>query len=168
METEIEIWKDVVGFEGLYQVSNLGNVKSLNYLRSGQERILKQNTINKRGCRQVKLFRDGKHYCKQVHRIVAEAFVPNPENKPQVNHINENPSDNRAINLNWMTAKENVNWGTRNERSANSNRGRKVSIVTRQKISNSLMGHEGYGKGKPRSEEVKRKISMTKRMKRLK
>ena len=113
-----EVWKDIEGYKGLYQVSNMGRIKSLNYHRTGKEKLLRLGT-NTKGYLQVVLYKDGKAKCCKVNRLVALAFVPNddPENKIQVNHINdENKTDNRAVNLNWMTPKENINWGTRNER----------------------------------------------------
>lgn len=110
-----EIWKDIDNYEGLYQVSNLGNVKSLNYNHTGNPRLLKPHE-SESGYYYVYLRKDKHTTGFRVHRLVASAFVPNPDNKPQVNHINENKKDNRAINLSWMTAKENSNYGTRNRR----------------------------------------------------
>ena len=110
-----EIWKPIKGYEGLYEVSDQGRVKSLNYLHTGQERILSQNKTPD-DYLQVMLYKNSEQKKLLVHRLVAEAFVPNPENKPTVNHINEDKHDNRAVNLNWMTRKENCNWGTRNVR----------------------------------------------------
>ena len=119
-----EEWRDVVGYEGLYQVSSEGHVKSLErklpHWRGGEqirkERILKPAPI-KDGYLIVDLCADGKRKHFLVHRLVCEAFHENPEGKPQVNHINEDKADNRAANLEWCTAKENINYGTRNERS---------------------------------------------------
>lgn len=105
-----EIWKDIEGYEGLYQVSNLGRVKSLP--RKGTfERIIMPGT-KAGGYLCVALYKDGKVKYYRVNRLVAEAFIPNPDNKPQCNHINEDVTDNRACNLNWMSSKENINWGT--------------------------------------------------------
>jgi len=109
-----EIWKEIVGLEGLYQVSTYGRVKSLKY---GKERILKQSKSS-RGYLIVCLSIEGKIFNKFVHRLVAITFIPNPENKGDVNHIDEDKTNNRLENLNWMTAKENSNYGTRNERQA--------------------------------------------------
>jgi hypothetical protein len=106
----IEIWKNVIGFEGSYQVSNLGRVKSLARVdRSGhklQERILK-NTIDSYGYLVVGLFKNSVNHTHKVHRIVATIFIPNPENKPQVNHINGNKLNNIVDNLEWATHQEN-------------------------------------------------------------
>lgn len=124
MENEIEIWKDIAGFEGDYQVSNMGRVRSLSYRRTGKTKVLKQQ-ISHNGYLTVGLYdrRELKLYVVKVHRLVATAFVPNPDNKPQVNHINENKLDNKADNLNWMTPTENLNWGTRSQRAAMSKTG---------------------------------------------
>lgn len=96
----MEIWKDVVGYKGLYKVSNLGEIKSLNYRGSGKPAILNQ-TKSKSGYMHVPLCKDGKPKCCRVHRLVAEAFVPNPSHLPEVNHIDENKANNRADNLEW-------------------------------------------------------------------
>ena len=124
--TKNEIWKDVVGYEGLYQVSNQGRVKSLErklpHWRGGEriqkERILKPVVVG--GYLRVGLSVDGKLKMLRVHRLVCEAFHENPDNKSDVNHINENKTDNRAVNLEWSTRRENCNHGSRNERVAKS------------------------------------------------
>lgn len=116
-----EIWKPAVGFEGLYEVSNLGRVKSLNYRRTGKERILKPRRIEKKSGNvyyAVHLYKDGKAYDKPVHRLVAEAFIPNPDNLPEVNHKDENPLNNHVGNLEWCTQSYNYNYGTRIQRIA--------------------------------------------------
>lgn len=113
-----EIWKDVECFEGLYQVSNLGRVKSLKrvieqkningtpYIRAIQEKILKPQ-IHKNGYVCVGFTVNGKVYGRLVHRLVAQAFVPNPSNKPEVNHKDGNKENNSMENLEWCTAREN-------------------------------------------------------------
>lgn len=116
MESIAEIWKDIQGYEGLYQVSNLGRVKSLgrfidrlvtgNYWQ--EERILKPNKT-KHGYLMVALRKNNKPNYFKVHRLVAITFIPNPENKPQIDHINAIKTDNTVNNLRWVTAKENVN-----------------------------------------------------------
>lgn len=101
-----EIWKDVEGFERLYQVSNLGNVKSLANSKTKSEKILKYS-LGRRGYCQVVLSKSNNKYYMRVHRLVAQAFIPNPENKPEVNHINGIRNDNRVENLEWCTQSEN-------------------------------------------------------------
>lgn len=109
-----EIWKDVGGYEGLYQVSNLGRVKSF---KGVSERILKLHVDNS-GYVHVDLYKNNNHRCPTVHRLVAQAFIPNLENKPEVNHIDEDKTNNMVSNLEWCTRKENCNYGTRNLRTA--------------------------------------------------
>ena len=107
-----EIWKDKKDYEGLYQVSNLSRVKSIKF---GKERILKPVT-NSSGYLFVKLCKDGKVKAFTVHRLVAEAFIPNPDNLPCVNHKDECKSNNVVNNLEWCSYSYNINFGTRNKR----------------------------------------------------
>lgn len=102
-----EIWKDIPGFEGLYQVSNFGNVKSLNYARRKVPRYIKQ-TYTKDEYLKVDLHKSGHKKTIAVHRLVCEAFVSRVEGRNEVNHINGNKEDNRAKNLEWVTHLENV------------------------------------------------------------
>lgn len=111
---EHEIWKDIKGYEGHYQVSNLGNVRCMHYGRKRQNpnRGTIQNLVqleNNHGYLFVRLFKDGIKASVLIHRLVAMAFIPNPDNKPQIDHINTNPKDNRVSNLRWVTRKENIN-----------------------------------------------------------
>jgi len=98
-----EIWKDIEGFNGLYQVSNLARVKSL---KCGKTKILKQNNSN--GYLIVSFNKNGEREYPRVHRLVAKAFILNPENKSQVNHKNGIKTDNKLENLEWCTAQENM------------------------------------------------------------
>lgn len=103
----IEEWRDVVGFEGLYQVSNLGNVKRIKNGSGTQPgRILKPR-IN-RGYYRVNLSKNSHTTDKRIHRLVAQAFIPNPENKPEIDHIDGNVQNNNIDNLRWVTPKENM------------------------------------------------------------
>lgn len=114
-----EIWKDIAGYEGLYQVSNLGNVKSLKRLvpiKSSkkklfpvEEKILKP--VKARYCI-VRLSKNGKHQNYSVHRLAASAFIPNPLNLPIINHKDENKQNNNVENLEWCDVKYNSNYGT--------------------------------------------------------
>ena len=108
----MEIWRDIDGYEGLYQISDKGRVKSLKY---GKERILRPG-IDGSGYYFIILYNDSvsKHF--KLHRLVAQTFIPNLYNKPQVNHLDENKLNNSVNNLEWATAKENTNYGTRNEK----------------------------------------------------
>lgn len=102
-----EIWKDVVGYEGLYQVSNLGRVKSIRG-RKVTEKIMKPH-LQRTGYYSIWLCKEDKKGNKSLHRIIAEAFIPNPENKPCIDHVNGVATDNRIENLRWCTYKENSN-----------------------------------------------------------
>ena len=119
-----EIWKDIKDYEGLYQVSNMGRVKTLAHVtirKNGsklpvKERFLKLQTAPN-GYVQVCLCNgSGKRKFLLVHRLVCEAFHENPKSKPCVNHIDENKANNTASNLEWCTIVENLNHGTRNAR----------------------------------------------------
>ena len=107
-----EVWKYILGYEGLYKISNKGRVKSIGY---GKERILKPAN-NGRGYLKVDLCKNGdKKWC-LVHRLVAQAFIPNPNNLPEVNHLDENKENNRVENLEFCDRKYNCNYGTTKQR----------------------------------------------------
>ena len=129
--TDIEIWKTAVYddeiYEGLYKVSNFGRILSLNYRRTGKAKLMTPGT-DKDGYFQVNLRKNGEDKWCKVHRLVAETFLENPENLPEVNHKDENKKNNfvflnedgtvnkKRSNLEWKTHKDNINHGTRNER----------------------------------------------------
>ena len=130
----IEIWKDIQGYEGFYQVSNLGRVKSVErdkFLPNGtfhshlKEKILAP-FLNNKGYSSVKLCKNGKKKAILIHRLVAEAFLPNPENKSQINHKDEVKSNNAVDNLEWCTSVYNNNFGTRKERQIQNRRNYKL------------------------------------------
>ena len=120
-------WKDIPGYEGLYQVSNLGEIKSLNYRNTGKEKIIKPRK-NKGGYLRVVLCKNGKQKDFLVHRLVAVAFIPNHNNYNQVNHKDENPSNNNVNNLEWCTSKYNSNYGNRNKKLSESHKGKKYPM----------------------------------------
>jgi hypothetical protein len=146
----MEIWKPIKDYEGLYEVSNLGRVKSLNYNRTKKEGMLKLFE-DKDGYLMVNLSKDKITYQFKIHRLVAETFIPNPENKPCVDHINTIKNDNRVENLRWVSCKENSN----NE-------------LTKKHINESLpRGENHFLYGKKHSEETKRKMSESHKNKKI-
>ena len=124
-----EIWKDIRNYDGLYQVSNTGKIKSLNYRHTGREKMLKLS-VNNKGYLYVVLYKNGVKKFYRINRLVAEAFISNPNNYPCVNHKDENKTNNfvcinedgtvdfKKSNLEWCDQKYNNNYGTRLERVA--------------------------------------------------
>lgn len=126
---EREEWRDVKGYEGLYQVSSFGRV------RSAQTNQIRKLKTTRTGYIQIGLWNGGKRKDYAVHRLVMEAFVPNPHNLPQVNHRNEVKTSNYPDNMEWCTAHYNSNFGTKSKRGADKNRGQKRTSETCAKIS---------------------------------
>ena len=155
----IELWKWIPGYEGYYMASTHGRIKSVDryvgYKKSGQRlmkgKILKQST-DKGGYKIVQLNKNGKEKLFTVHRLVAQVFLENSSNLPQVNHKDENKQNNNVDNLEWISPKDNMNYGTRNERMSNSLKGRTFTEEHRKNISK-------VRKGKHHTEEAKKKIS---------
>lgn len=111
-----EIWDYIPGYEGKYKVSTWGRVIKI---REGREPLELKQTLKDSGYLSVHLQENsGKYNYYSVHRLVAYAFIPNPYNYSQINHINENKQDNMVENLEWCSASHNINWGTRNNRVA--------------------------------------------------
>ena len=120
-----EIWKEIPGYEGYYEISNVGRVRSLTRTitcKDGRQYTMKGDikflSLNNKGYYMVNLYKNDKGKKVFVHRLVAEAFIPNPNNLPVVNHKDENPLNNNVDNLEWCTQKYNINYGTNRERSA--------------------------------------------------
>lgn len=180
-----EIWKDIEGYNGRYKISSFGRVMSMwqsNQYKThiGKPKIVKP-AEHRQGYLYVYLTNNGektKHY---VHRLVAEAFIPNPDNLPQVNHKSEVKTENFVENLEWCDGKYNNNYGSRLEKIANKHKGKPLTEEHKQKISiansgsNNCMygkpswnrGQKGlqvaWNKGVPCSEETKSKISQAKK-----
>lgn len=111
-----EIWKDICGYEGIYQVSSFGNVKSVNR----KKQILLKLNKNKEGYYRVGLSKNKKRKWFSVHKLVAMAFLENVENFPCINHKDENKLNNQVDNLEWCSYKYNNNYGMRKEKAAKS------------------------------------------------
>lgn len=143
-----EVWKPVVGYEGLYEVSNLGRVRSLRYKK------IKKLSLTKYGYYIVGFCINYKNNVHLVHRLVAEAFLPNPNNLPEVDYINTDRTDNRLENLRWVTRKENMNNPITIERAKDTFN--KKTYHEKEKCLNNLkLGRLGH----KLSEETKMKIS---------
>ena len=133
----VEEWKDVEGYENIYQVSNYGNVRSLDrYDRLGR---FKPGTIltaadNGHGYKHVRLHKDGNHKMFYVHRLVAGAFIENPDNLPQVNHMDEDKSNNHVDNLEWCTNEYNSNYGNHNRKLSEAHKGKKLTEEHKRNI----------------------------------
>lgn len=118
-----EVWKDIEGYEGLYQVSNLGRVKSLTMFK----RFLKPYS-DKDGYFQVILYKNHTRKLQRVHRLVAQAFIPNENKLPIINHKDENPQNNNVDNLEWCTNQYNLNYGSSRSKISKSHMKKLVQI----------------------------------------
>lgn len=141
-----EIWKDIKGYEGLYQVSNLGRVKSLehwsnsdNYKKMYTGKILTGILVKTNGYLKVTLSKNGKTNQLQIHRLVAEAFIPNVNNYPVVNHKDENKLNNCINNLEWCTYKHNNNYGNRSEKYSKTRKMNKTKNVYQYDLEGNLI-----------------------------
>lgn len=121
-----EVWKDVVGYEGLYEISSFGRLKRLKRTTPGKDGVeynypesINKGDYDKDGYIRTTMSKNRKKKTKKLHRLVAEAFIPNPNNYPEVNHLDESKDNNHVNNLEWTTTKGNANYGTRNERITN-------------------------------------------------
>lgn len=134
-----EIWKDIIGYEGLYQVSNYGRIKTVArdiVRRNGEplhiKEIIRKAVVKSDGYVEVHLRKNGKGLSIKVHRLVAEAFIPNPYNLPQVNHIDEDKTNNNVSNLEWCTRDYNMHYGTGIDRAALKRKNGKKSKSVKQ------------------------------------
>ena len=130
----MEEWRDVVGYEGRYQVSNCGRIKSFCKNKSGE--ILKIRD-DRNGYKFIILYKNKKPKGFNVHRLVATAFIPNPDNLPEVNHIDECKWNNYIDNLEWCDREYNNNYGTKNERNSKSHN-KRIKCVTTGEIFESI------------------------------
>lgn len=135
----MEIWKDICGFEGLYKISSYGRIKSLHYYGGNRVKILKP-AKDSDGYLTIGIWKDKKRYSKKMHRLVAEAFIPNPENFPQINHKDEDRENNHVENLEWCTNKYNVNYGNHSFHAAQAQMGKRHTAEHIMKIRSNAPG----------------------------
>ena len=128
-----EVWKDIPGYEGLYQVSDYGRVISLSYNKTGRK-SLRTLRLDKAGYIVVTLHKSGVSRTMKVHRLVAIAFIPNPLHLPQVNHRDENKANNHVDNLEWCTSSYNNSYGNRPRKVLDAYKKRNRSIAERPVI----------------------------------
>ena len=123
----MEIWKDAIGFEGLYKVSNMGRIKN-------KKGAILSPYHNNNGYISIDLYKKGKVYKLRVHRLVALAFIPNPNNLPMVNHKNENKTNNNVTNLEWCDNSYNLSYGSRTEKMFQSRKERNRKTAQKQVV----------------------------------
>ena len=153
-----EIWKDIKGYEGYYQISSFGRVRGLDrYVKQGDRTIMLKSKILKPRYDSGKYLRViltknaiAKGF--SIHRLVAQHFIPNPDNLPEVNHKDENKENNNVDNLEWCTSKYNTNYGTRTERASKTATGKIISDSTRKKLSEAM-------KRRKITDETRKKLS---------
>jgi hypothetical protein len=146
---DTEIWKDIPGFNGMYKASNLGKIKSVNYNHTKSEKVLKIN-LYKNGYGRICLCKNNTSKTYLVHRLIAITFIPNPENKPQINHKDINKQNNNILNLEWNTYSENNKHSFSS--GANKNIGEKHinSKLTKEKVREIRLKYNGRKYGSTR------------------
>lgn len=162
----MERWKDIPGYEGMYQVSTIGNVKSLDRFittKAGYEilfkgKILKHNT-DKDGYKTVTLFKDKKPKTMKVHRLVAYAFINNVENKPMINHKDEDKTNNKVENLEWCDVLYNNRYGTKNIRISQKMKGKQIGRIISEETKKKMSEAHKKPSGRPVSQETRKKVS---------
>lgn len=162
-----EVWKDIEGYEGIYQVSNLGRVRTLDKEKidsMGRKRCFKgrilKSYLNKYGYLTVTLYKNNKPKTWLIHRLVGFAFVEGWFEGAHIDHIDTNKENNVWINLKWVTQKENNNNPLSRENNSKAQKGKKMSEETKRKISENM---PKYWEGKKHTEESKKKMSEAKK-----
>lgn len=158
-----EIWKTVITPEGVYEnykVSNLGRIKSLNYNKTGKEKLLSL-CKDKNGYLYINLCKNGVRKIYRLHRLVAYVFIPNIMNYNCIDHKDTNKENNAISNLVWVTQKQNCNNGLTRMKNSETKKGKHHSEETRKKMSESKKGEKNSFYGKHHTEESKKKMSKT-------
>lgn len=148
-----EIWKDIDGYDGLYEVSNMGRVRKITYLKPSKSNAGKYSVIS--------LSKGNKQKGVCLHRLVAQAFIPNPENKPEVNHKGCNKDDNRASELEWATRRENVDHAKENKLFTARLQAGEENYVAKLTNENVIKIIEAYKSGMYTQSEIAKTFSIT-------